>query len=322
LKNNKIQISVIITTYNREKNIFDLINFINKQVGIVKNKIEIIICDSNSKKKLSVMNYIKYFKSIRIIYYNCKINHQAFKRNVGIKNSLGKYKVFIDDDCFPENDFLYNFLKTLHLNRKKIIYFGLVNYIKFKENKNLIRYRQSRVYSSPNGLNVPYKKFLTMNMAYNSDSVIKKDIFFNNKFRNYGFEDFEFAYRLQKNYYKLIQVNSLVYHKDNRNYDNFLKKYIFLGRFGIEDIITINLEAAKNLIYYKIEKNFFIKVLLKIPFIFYFLNIIENIISFFEKKLFYFSFLYEIGISTAYLKGVLLRSSINIDNSQKNNWYK
>lgn len=322
MKNSKVEISVIITTYNREKNLFDLINCISKQVSVSKNKIEIIICDSNSKKKLSVMNYLKHFNSIKIVYYNCKINHQAFKRNVGIKNSLGKYKIFVDDDCFPKYDFLYNFSKILHLNRKKIIYFGLVNYIKFKENKNLIKYRQSRVYSSPNGCNVPYKNFLTMNMAYNSESVIRKDIFFNNKFRNYGFEDFEFAYRTQKNYYKLIQYKALVYHKDNRDYDNFLRKYTFLGRFGIEDIIKINLEASQNLIYYKLEKNFFIKIVLKFPFIFNFFNLIEKLITFFEKKLFYFSFLYEIGITIAYFKGVLLRSATNIDYTQKNNWYK
>ena len=210
MKNNKIQISVIITTYNREKNIFDLINFIRKQVNIKKNQVEIIICDSNSKKKLSVMNYLRQLNSIKIIYYNCKINHQAFKRNTGAKYSLGKNKIFIDDDCFPKYDFLYNFLKILNLNRKRIVYFGLVNYTEFKENRNLIKYRQSRVYSLPNGNNVPCKNFLTMNMAYNSFSVKKTDFFFNNKFRNYGFEDFEFAYRFQKNNYKLVQCKSLV----------------------------------------------------------------------------------------------------------------
>ena len=60
-KNNKIHTSIIITTFNREKNIFELINLVNKQVRIVKNMIEIIICDSNSKKKII---YIKLYKAV------------------------------------------------------------------------------------------------------------------------------------------------------------------------------------------------------------------------------------------------------------------
>ena len=324
MKNNKINTSIIITTFNREKNIFELINFINKQINIQKNTLEIVICDSNSKRRLSILNYIKNFGGIRIVYYNCKINHQAFKRNYGIKNSLGKYKIFIDDDCFPENNFLYQYLKTLHLNRKKIIYCGLVSYIKFNENKNLIKYRQCRVYSLPNHQSVPCKNFLTMNMGYNSDTVCKNDIFFSNKFRNYGFEDFEFAYRFKEKSYKLIQLKSLVYHRDNRNFDDFLKKYNFLGTYGIVDIIKINLKAAKNLIYYKIEKNFFISIFLKIPSIKFFLIFFEKTITLIEKVMpFYLAFLYEIGILVAYLKGVVLRNSFSeAKNFKKNEWYR
>ena len=324
MKNNKINTSIIITTFNREKNIFELINLINKQADIQKNTLEIVICDSNSKRRLSILNYIKNFGGIRIVYYNCKINHQAFKRNYGIKNSLGKYKIFIDDDCFPENNFLYKYLKTLHLNRKKIIYCGLVSYIKFNENKNLIKYRQSRVYSLPNHQSVPCKNFLTMNMGYNSDTVCKNDIFFSNKFRNYGFEDFEFAYRFKEKSYKLIQLKSLVYHRDNRNFDDFLKKYNFLGTYGIVDIIKINLKAAKNLIYYKIEKNFFISIFLKIPSIKFFLIFFEKTITLIEKVMpFYLAFLYETGILVAYLKGVVLRNSFSAaKNFKKNEWYR
>jgi glycosyltransferase involved in cell wall biosynthesis len=324
LKNNKISTSIIITTFNREKNLFELINLINKQISVLKNTTEIIICDSNSKKKLSILNYIKQFDGLRIVYHNCKINHQAFKRNFGIRNSIGKYKIFIDDDCFPENNFLNRYLKTLNLNRKKVIYFGLVCYVNFSENKNLIKYRQSRVYSLPNDKSAPYKNFLTMNMGYNSEAVSKNEIFFDNKFRNYGFEDFEFAYRFKKKSYKLIQLKSLVHHRDNRNFNDFLKKYNFLGAYGIDDLITINLKAAKNLIYYKIENNFFIGFFLKIPGSGFVLNFMEKKISYFEKKIpFYFSFLYELGILVAYLKGVVLRNSFNaLKDFKKDEWYR
>ncbi len=325
MKKNQIQTSIIITTFNREKNIFELIGLLNKQLNILKKTIEIVICDSNSKKRLSILTYIKQFHSLKIIYYNCKINHQAFKRNYGIKNSVGKYKILIDDDCFPDNNFLKDFIKILQLNRKRSLYCGLVKYVQFKENERLIKYRQSRVYYLNKKENVPNKNFLTMNMGLNSCVLPKVNIIFNNKFRNYGFEDFEFAYRFKKNYYKLLQIKSLVYHRDNRNFDDFLKKYNFLGCYGIIDIIQINLMAAKELIYYKIEKNIMINFFLKIPCARLFLHWIERFISFIERKTsFYFPLLYNIGIATAYLKGVALRKYYRekkIFNSRYE-WYK
>ena len=201
----------------------------------------------------------------------------------------------------------------------------MVKYVQFKENERLIKYRQSRVYYLNEKENVPNKNFLTMNMGLNSSALPKSNVIFNNKFRNYGFEDFEFAYRFKKNHYKLIQIKSLVRHKDNRNFDAFLKKYNFLGSHGINDIIQINLSAAKDLIYYKIEKNIFINFFLKIPGARFFLHCIERFISFFERKTsFYISLLYNIGITIAYLKGVSLRSYYIKENNQssKNEWYK
>ena len=43
-----MKISLIITTFNREKNIFKILNLLLKQVS-VKEELEIIICDSFSK---------------------------------------------------------------------------------------------------------------------------------------------------------------------------------------------------------------------------------------------------------------------------------
>ena len=325
MKKKKIYLSLIITTFNREKNIFEIINSIGKQICILKDTVEIIICDSNSTKKLSLLNFIKQFKGIKITHYNCKINHQAFKRNYGIKNSSGRNKIFIDDDCFPERKFLYNYLKILSLNRKKNIYFGLVNYVNFKQNENLIKYRQSRVFCSPNQENVPYKNFLTMNMAYNDGTILKNEIFFDNRFRNYGFEDFEFAYRFKKKKYKLLQIKSIVFHRDNRDFEDFLNKYNFLGSHGINDIIKINITAAKDLIYYRIEKNFLIELFLKIPLIRFFLDFMQKSISFYEKKTkFYNPLLYSLGIVVAYLKGVSHRSFYLKEKNYnlKDQWYK
>lgn len=325
---NIVDISIVITTYNREKNLFKIISSLNKQTNISKSKIEIIICDSNSKRKNSVLTYIKNFLNLSIFYFNCPINHQAYKRNYGAKKSRGKYLIFIDDDCFPDSNFLYNYINILKLNRNKAIYCGLVKYVIFNKIKNLIFYRQSRLISSKDIRQnfIPPKNFISMNMALNKhDILFKKKILFNSKFRFYGFEDYEFAYRLERSFYKFYLTKALIHHNDQRPFDDFLKKYHFLGNFGIMDIIRINFPAAKDTIYYKIEKNFIIVFILKIPGVFNILNFVENLIIVIESKTkIYLPILYKTGIFIAYLKGILQRYSQykNTYLINQNNWYK
>jgi hypothetical protein len=165
-----------------------------------------------------------------------------------------------------------------------------------------------------------------MNMALNKhDILFKKKFLFNNKFRFYGFEDYEFAYRLERSFYKFYLTKALIYHNDQRTFDDFLKKYHFLGKFGIMDIIRINFPAAKDTIYYKIEKNFIIVFILKIPGVFNILNFIEHLIIVIESKTkIYLPILYKTGIFIAYLKGILQRYSQykNTYLINQNNWYK
>ena len=133
----KIEISIVIPTYNRSKLVKKIMHAFNIQLNF-NYKYEIIICDSNSKKNLKILNLIKLYKNLDIKYINCKINHQAYKRNYGYKSAKGKYVLFIDDDCVPDKNFLNNYYKILKLNYKKCIYTGLVEYVVSKKIRNLI----------------------------------------------------------------------------------------------------------------------------------------------------------------------------------------
>ncbi len=323
----KPHLSIVITTYNREKNIIDIIKLLNKQTNFSKSNLEIIICDSNSKKKFSIINYIRQFKVANISYYNCTINHQAYKRNYGLSKSSGEHVIFIDDDCFPEKEFLNNYFKNFKRNRKKQIYCGLVTYNIFNNIKHLVYYRQSRQISLKNNNknNIPAKNFVSMNMGLSKKDFLNKKNIFNSRFRFYGFEDFEFAYRAIINSYKIILINSLVHHKDQRNFTQFLLKYNYLGEYGITDIVKINFQAAQQSIFYKIENNYFIKILLKIFYINFILSTIQKVLISIEKRnLFYIGFLYKFSIFIAFLNGVSLRKNKIIKKYliNNNNWYK
>jgi hypothetical protein len=91
------------------------------------------------------------------------------------------------------------------------------------------------------------------------------------------------------------------------------------------DIIRINFPAAKDTIYYKIENNFIIFFILKVPGVFNILNFAEHLIIVIESKTkIYLPILYKTGIFIAYLKGILQRYSQykNTYLINQNNWYK
>ena len=317
----QIKISLIITTFNREKNIFEILNLLLKQVS-VKEELEVIICDSFSKKKIKILTFKELFKKLNVTYIESKVNHQAFKRNLAAKRSSGKYIIFIDDDCFPSNKFLCEHLKKLNLNRKKEIYCGLVKYFKYKHIVNLIKYRDSRLISfdSGNHSNIPVKNFISMNMSLNSKILKTEKVLFDNRFRFYGFEDFEFAFRLNKRF-KFILNHGLIYHMDERNFKEFLEKHYYLGRIGITDIIKINLQSANYSIFYKLEKNLFVKLFINVPYIKYFLRALQFLIIKIEKHIFfYLPAIYKLGILIAYIRGLSDRYVISLN--KNNTWYR
>lgn len=326
MKIQKPYISIIICTFNREENLRKIIKLFNNQVNFVKDKFEVIICDSNSNNKLKIKNFIKNYLNLNISYYVCKINHQAVKRNFGAKKARGKFLIFIDDDCFPESNFLFTYYKELKLNKIKVVYCGQVKYIQYKKISNLINYRQSRLISNKRNkkLLIYPKNFISMNMALNKNNILFNTRYlFDSRFRFYGFEDFELAYRLCKWNYKIYLISPLIYHNDKRNFYDFLKKYHSLAKYGIEDIKNINYQAAKSTIYLKIENFILTNFILRIPKIQHILNFIEKMIIQIESKSkFYLPALYNFGIFVAYLKGLFDKKIQNIYQIKKIDWYK
>jgi len=108
-----MKISVIIPTYNEEKDIEDCLKSLKFQS--IKN-IEIIIVDDGSTD-----NTIKIAEK-----YNIKIlkqNHQGpgAARNLGAKNSKREILIFIDADMTFDKDYLKNLIKPILKHKTKKI---------------------------------------------------------------------------------------------------------------------------------------------------------------------------------------------------------
>ena len=322
----KITFSIIIPTLNRSSYVIKII----KKLIISQFNLEIIVCDSQSKdhtkEKLKYISQI--YKHQKIRYINIKENNHSRKRNTGIKIAKGKYIILLDDDCIPDKNFLKRYKKLFDLSKnKKIVISGSVDYNFNTTNKNFIRYRQSRHFKLKNDYNfdknfLDPKRVVVMNMGFEKKIVNKFNLFFDERFNRYGFEDFEFAFRLIKNKIKIISASPLVTHLDNRNFETYLHKIKFIAFESSDYLIKINPEAAKTNNFIKLENNFLFKRLCKNKFIFNLTCKVEKILIYIDKTLFYVPFIYKLSIALAYLQGCYLKSQSNKKLLNLQNWYK
>ncbi|WP_440933639.1 glycosyltransferase [Candidatus Pelagibacter sp.] len=321
----KTKISVVIPTYNRPK-------YLNKILyKLVKSTIpsEILICDggSNISSKSQIKQIINKYYSHNIKYFDIGYNNHSAKRNKGIKNSNSKYIVLLDDDCIPEKKFLEKYYSLLEKNKfKKYCFCGSVVYPNNILKKNFIKFRQSRhfVINQKENFLENYlhpRNIVTMNMAFKKKIIIDKKIFFYEKFNIYGFEDYEFGYRLKENDVKFVASYPLVYHYDERSFKQYLEKIKFVGYEGGNYLIKLNKKASLENNYIKIQTNFVVNLLKKTRLSLSIFKYLERNFVILEKKMHLPNIIYKILCVNAYLIGYLMSSDKKNDKFFIG-WYK
>jgi glycosyltransferase involved in cell wall biosynthesis len=313
----KIGISIIISTYKRKKILEKIVNNLSRQF-FPKNIYEIIIVDSFNSVNSN-------FRSNNLVSkYNIFENSNAQKRNFGLSKSIYKYVVFIDDDCIPEKNFLFKYYQALSRADYKSFLCGSVIYPASlsKQNKYISFRSKSHFVVKKSILNNEHmldpSKVVTMNMGLKSN--YNKRIFFNKKFKNYGFEDFEFCYRLIKRGYKFYKSNPIISHIEHRSFKDYLNKFYFLGNIGSHIFKSINFYAYQQTKYYYLENIFILKKILSFLFVRHFLGVINKLFILINISiLFKSSFMIKLNITLSYLLGYADRM---IGNNYYQKWYK
>jgi glycosyltransferase involved in cell wall biosynthesis len=320
-------ISIIIPTFQRSERLIKILTSLQEQIDDW-NFFEILICDSFSPddSEKNITNFVSKYNLKKIRYLNIKKNNLSAKRNCGIENSSHKHLILIDDDCIPRKNFINFFLEDFNRIDDSTILSGVVEYSPEMINlSNYLNFRNSRHFSKKQVEEdnlIESKYFVAMNMGFIKSSKILDLGLFNENFVGYGFEDFEFAYRVKKNGFKLKQTKASILHDEGiPSFEGYLKKHFHLGRDGMTNFLKIDKTAAKETIYYKIENNIFVYFFMKIPFVKLFLKQMEKLlIKIDTSKLFYCSMIYNVARLSSYLRGSVSRNKITT-NTANGNWY-
>ncbi|ACX71938.1 glycosyl transferase family 2 [Methanocaldococcus vulcanius M7] len=101
---NNILLSLVVVTNNRKEDLENLLDSILNQKDVERSLFEIVIVNNGE----DIGDLIKkYEKKLNIKYIKNNGNLGASKgRNIGVKNSKGKYILFLDDDNYLQDEYI------------------------------------------------------------------------------------------------------------------------------------------------------------------------------------------------------------------------
>lgn len=242
----EIKVSVIIIVYNQKDSLIATLNgFANQTVS--KDDFELIVVDDGSTDNTQNIfsDDLKNLSKAK----NCKIFHiknsgRSHAKNVGIRNSKGKYLIFCDGDRIPGKDFIKAHLDMLEKNNSVIsvgepLDYYSKNIFEFSQ-KNLDKYSRLPYYPklvfnlSESEDDKFYKNYywallLSGNAAFSKDLILKIGLY-DETFRDWGFEHFEFGYRAWRKGIPIIcnkkAKNYHIVHARNQNIEKLVEQNI------------------------------------------------------------------------------------------------
>ncbi|MCD4767947.1 MAG: glycosyltransferase [Methanosarcinales archaeon] len=207
---NKIQVSIIIPTFNRQKSLIRTLDSLFTQTFPQEN-FEIIIVNDGSTDDTEkiVLDFKKNHQNISYIKQSNK--GIASARNQGIINSKGDIVGFTDDDCIVDSFWIQHAVESLKNTGKNITYCGVQGKTLpesiIEQKKLLFHY----VHAVENTGKEKYRSYQTCNIFYWKKYLIEISCF--DEQLKYGSDD-DIAFRLIKKGYKIhFDENILVYHE-------------------------------------------------------------------------------------------------------------
>jgi len=289
----KASLSIIIPYYYQLEIVDDTIYRLFNQSKKHKVNIEVLIVDSNTNsEKINIDKYVVDNSLLNIKIINT-INNLSSKRNYGIKNASADYLIFLDDDVVPGDNFIEYFFNNRFSNRMTSCL------IDFELPKNPYLYYRRRKENSVKK-KILSKKLIdpiygtAMAFGVRKNIILEKNLFFNENFKGYGWEDIDYFIHASQSGINLDIAKVLVTHKELSNYKNYFKKQLLMGSW-YKYFLDKNPDYAKKIrihIIYRLLPILkillpFLKLLIKCFLYLFNLNLPFNFLTYFMFELYF-----------------------------------
>jgi glycosyltransferase involved in cell wall biosynthesis len=224
------EVSVILCSYNRAERVARCLKALENQ-SIGQDNYE-VVCVNDGSTDATGQAMQDGLKRVRGVYLEHETNRAlAAGRNTAIANANGKLLLFINDDTYASPDFLEQHLKTHNEHTGKQI--AVLGYLPFvaQEKRRIfsLALMQSNLYFGFTGMqpNVeyPFWYFITGNLSVPRECFVDNDIWFDETFLRYGYEDIECGYRLwQLGLSVYYNPRAQALHDHHITIENFIKR--------------------------------------------------------------------------------------------------
>lgn len=231
-------LSIIILTYNEEKNIAKQL----KKISNLSKKYlkEIIIIDSQSTDKTVniVKSFQKIIKNIRLIKIKKKNFDFGKTRNLAVKKAKGSYICFLSADAIPLfNNKIIEYLKEDFEIDKKVVcvygkqlpyekhdyYYQLEIHCLFNKLDILLRQSKTTVLIQKKDIKTENNQLLFF--LSNVFSIYKKSFLVKYPFEKGGFEDLKMGKLIIENgFIKIYDPRLIVKHSHNFTFKEYIKR--------------------------------------------------------------------------------------------------
>ena len=244
-------IAICIPTYKRPPMLKQLVKSIDKSnfdKSLISN-VNIIIVDNDIDKtaEQTVIELKKEFHDfIKIEYHNYPIKGLSYVRNELLKKSLALCSdliVFIDDDEYASAEWLNKLIEALIANNGDMAMGPVISVFDSNVSKYISYWFERPVFKS----NTKIQYVATNNLIIKADSLLKNDVWFDNRFNYTGSEDSYFGIQMIKKGASIYwAANAIVYETipEKRANIKWLIKRVYRG-------------ASTYAYVLKIEKNYY-----------------------------------------------------------------
>ena len=235
-----LELSVIVPTYNRCRRLEECLTaLVEQEVGC---DLEIIVVDDCSSDETPGVGgkFSARHGSVKYVR-NAGNLGRCYTRNRGIKMARGRTIVMIDDDVIAERGCLKAHLAIQSDYRgERIAVMGNVTYCSdCIRGSNIARYVQSRYLGARRGNGIDRcdlrpTHFGTLNCSFQREDAIKVGLL-DERFRYYGGEDVDFAFRLRRDGVRLVfSYDAKAEHYDTITVRRYKEKICQLARNGLK----------------------------------------------------------------------------------------